>query len=103
MNLILPPVFVSIAGVCLFLFPILAGGVMLLRPSTAGHGRAVLIYAAGSFLVGLACVWVGFALLLLALQSGPLAPSIERATILAFWASGPLGALLGLFLARRYT
>ena len=97
-NLILPPVFVSIAGVCLFLFPILAGGVMLLRPSTAGHGRAVLIYAAGSFLVGLACVWVGFALLLLALQSGPLAPSIERATILAFWASGPLGALLGLFL-----
>jgi hypothetical protein len=102
-NLILLPVFVSIAGVCVFLLPILAGGVMLLRRSTAGHGKAVLINAAVSFLVGLACVWVGFALMLLAWQLGPFAPSIERATILAFWASGPLGALLGLFLARRFT
>jgi uncharacterized membrane protein len=100
-NLILMPILASIFGVCVFLVPILAGCAMLRRRTTAHRGKAVVVYAAGSLLVGLACVWIGFALMLLAWRLGRSTPSVESASILFFWASGPFGIALGFFLARR--
>ena len=101
-NLILMPILASIFGVCAFLVPILVGCAMVLRRTTVRNGKAVLIYAVGSLLVGLACVWMGFALMLVGWEIVPFTPAIETASILLFWASGPLGILVGVFLAHRF-
>ncbi len=105
MELILMPIVVTVVGVLLFSIPALIGAAMLLGPATAQPGKRVLVYSACSLAAGLACCWSGFALMLLLGPSG--GPAVRWGNLLisypvaVFWASGPIGLVLGTILARR--
>jgi hypothetical protein len=100
------PILISLFGAGLSSIPILVGGAMWLVPRTADLGRRVLVYASFSLLVGLACCWIWFGLLLLPF-SLPFIPARFSDVLLTLWAaimwaSAPIGIVLGAILAHRF-
>jgi hypothetical protein len=99
------PIVVSLFGVGLFSILALIGGAMLFSRATAPIGKRILIYSFCSFLVGVVCCWIGYALMLFIWL--PLSHWLGLRTVLIdpplaiFWVSGPFGIVLGAILARR--
>jgi hypothetical protein len=89
------PILVSLLGAGLFSIPALVGAAMLFGRTTAELGKRILTYSLCTLVVGVACCWLGFALMMFVWSRGDPA-------VMLFWASIPLGLLLGPILAHRF-
>jgi len=96
MNVLLIPMLVSLVAVGALVIAVAASGLLSLSEQAAPAGKSLLRYSVGSFLSAIVFAW-GAVPVCLALW-GIVG---EGAAILALWAGGPVGLILGLLLAGR--
>ncbi|MCI0684939.1 MAG: hypothetical protein L0Y71_22820 [Gemmataceae bacterium] len=96
MNLLFIPMIVSAAIVGVFVAVALVGLAMALDGGSRAAGKTLFKAAGSACISGLTFAWFGGFIVLFAVS-----PISEQWAILGFWASGPVGVVVGLLFSLR--